>query len=338
MAEDDSFLYHEVAFFPIHNKGFESIQKTRLGSSSIHAQPVFEHLIGERKWKVIFLGCVIQLMIVDTNMPSSDLPLQDEFILLILYYGHSSLLRDNLERAYPRTIERSRSSPSSFFCFFNLDGKGPSLSVSPLVKLSVADCGRAKKGGSCVLIHDLVVMEKVGALVLGVLLWLIVESIWEYCLRNSLRCWTSISHIPFPTEEAEGVGSRKREEEGGERKEEEEGEREGGEKEGSRRGRRGRRGKKRGDRGREKGGVRGGERIEEGKEREEREEGRGVGERGRVEERKEESRRKKERGKGEEREGEDMGGGGRGEEKGGGRRERELREGEKGKVGERGEK
>ncbi|GKF95949.1 hypothetical protein Tco_0288684 [Tanacetum coccineum] len=64
----------------------------------------FEHLIDERKWKVIFPGCVVQLMIVYTYAPSGDCPLRDELILLILYYGHSSFLWDNLDRAYPRTI------------------------------------------------------------------------------------------------------------------------------------------------------------------------------------------------------------------------------------------
>nr|GEX17265.1 hypothetical protein [Tanacetum cinerariifolium] len=40
----------------------------------------------------------------------------------------------------------------------------PSFLVSPSVKLPVAGCGGARKGGSCVLNPDLVVMEKVGAL------------------------------------------------------------------------------------------------------------------------------------------------------------------------------
>ncbi|GKA97443.1 hypothetical protein Tco_0825337, partial [Tanacetum coccineum] len=62
---------------------------------------------------------------------------------------------------------------------------GPSFSVSPLVKLLVADCGGAGKGGSCVLIPDLVIMAKVGAS--GGLLLLNAERIWEYCSRNSLR-------------------------------------------------------------------------------------------------------------------------------------------------------
>ncbi|GJV43596.1 hypothetical protein Tco_1428132 [Tanacetum coccineum] len=45
---------------------------------------------------------------------------------------------------------------------------GPSFSVSPSMKLSVAGRGRAGKGGSCVLIPNLVVMAKFGASGLGV--------------------------------------------------------------------------------------------------------------------------------------------------------------------------
>ncbi|GKA60098.1 hypothetical protein Tco_0759411 [Tanacetum coccineum] len=52
---------------------------------------------------------------------------------------------------------------------------GPSFSVSPLVKLSVAGRGEVVKGGYCVLIPDLVFMEKVGASDFRVLLLLIVE-------------------------------------------------------------------------------------------------------------------------------------------------------------------
>ncbi|GKG00676.1 hypothetical protein Tco_0302366, partial [Tanacetum coccineum] len=63
----------------------------------------------------------------------------------------------------------------------------PSFSVSPSVKFFVAGRGGAGKGGSCMLIPDLVVMEKVDASGFGVLLLLIVESIWEYFSRSSLR-------------------------------------------------------------------------------------------------------------------------------------------------------
>ncbi|GKF06013.1 hypothetical protein Tco_0036681, partial [Tanacetum coccineum] len=52
----------------------------------------FKHLIDERKGKVIFLGYVIQLAVVDTNAPSSDGLLWYELILLILNYGHPYLL------------------------------------------------------------------------------------------------------------------------------------------------------------------------------------------------------------------------------------------------------
>ncbi|GJS23568.1 hypothetical protein Tco_0452200 [Tanacetum coccineum] len=52
---------------------------------------------------------------------------------------------------------------------FGLAPSGLSFSVSFSVKLSVAGRGGAGKGGSCVLIPDLVVMAKVGAL--GFRLW-----------------------------------------------------------------------------------------------------------------------------------------------------------------------
>ncbi|GJT46480.1 hypothetical protein Tco_0955195 [Tanacetum coccineum] len=55
-------------------------------------------------------------------------------------------------------IERRFSSSSSFLCFFNLDGKG-GLDVFELL---VVGRGGAGKGGSRVLIPDLVVMARVG--------------------------------------------------------------------------------------------------------------------------------------------------------------------------------
>ncbi|GJZ29025.1 putative reverse transcriptase domain-containing protein [Tanacetum coccineum] len=61
------------------------------------------------------------------------------------------------------------------------------FSVSPSVKLLVAGHGGVGKGGSRVLIPDLVVMARVGASGLGVLLLSIAERIWEYCSRNPLR-------------------------------------------------------------------------------------------------------------------------------------------------------
>nr|GEU68402.1 integrase, catalytic region, zinc finger, CCHC-type, peptidase aspartic, catalytic [Tanacetum cinerariifolium] len=65
------------------------------------------------------------------------------------------------------------------------------------VELLVAGRGKDGKGGSYVLIPDLLVMTKVGASGSGVLLLLIAKRIWEYYSRNPLRCWTSMSLIPF---------------------------------------------------------------------------------------------------------------------------------------------
>ncbi|GJV84026.1 hypothetical protein Tco_1523924 [Tanacetum coccineum] len=77
---------------------------------------------------------------------------------------------------------------------------GPSFLVSSSVKLSVAGRGKDGKGGSCVLVPDLVVMAKVGASGLGVSLLLIAERNWEYCSSNPILCWASISPIPFGAE------------------------------------------------------------------------------------------------------------------------------------------
>ncbi|GJT25792.1 hypothetical protein Tco_0895729 [Tanacetum coccineum] len=79
-------------------RAFVCMRMSRKGSQS------FEHLIDERKWKVIFSGRIIQLTVVDTYAPSSNGPLWDELILLILYYGHPSLLWDNLDKAYLWTV------------------------------------------------------------------------------------------------------------------------------------------------------------------------------------------------------------------------------------------
>ncbi|GKE86247.1 hypothetical protein Tco_1559989 [Tanacetum coccineum] len=85
-------------------------------------------------------------------------------------------------------IERSHSSSSSFFCFFNLDGNGR------LDDLEDVGHSVAGKGGSWVQTLDLVVMVKVGASGSGVLLFLIVERIWENCSCNSLRTLEEKDH------------------------------------------------------------------------------------------------------------------------------------------------
>nr|GEU56588.1 hypothetical protein [Tanacetum cinerariifolium] len=57
-----------------------------------------------KEWKVIFLSCVIKLTIVDAHVSSDDRPLWNEIVLLVLHYGHSSSLWDNLDRTDPRTV------------------------------------------------------------------------------------------------------------------------------------------------------------------------------------------------------------------------------------------
>ncbi|GKB23368.1 hypothetical protein Tco_0862769 [Tanacetum coccineum] len=64
----------------------------------------FEHLVDKWEWKVIFSSYVIKLTIVDAHAPSGDRPLWNELALLILHYGHSSFLWDNLDRTDPRTV------------------------------------------------------------------------------------------------------------------------------------------------------------------------------------------------------------------------------------------
>ncbi|GJY14667.1 hypothetical protein Tco_0385089 [Tanacetum coccineum] len=71
---------------------------------------------------------------------------------------------------------------------------GFSFSVSPSMKLLVMGRGGVGKGGSHMLIPDLIVMARVGASGSGVLLLSIAERIWEYCACNPLRCWTSMYH------------------------------------------------------------------------------------------------------------------------------------------------
>nr|GEX00588.1 hypothetical protein [Tanacetum cinerariifolium] len=100
---------------------------------------------------------------------------------------HSSLRLDTLFELvfHEKFIERSRSSSSSFFCFFNLDRKGRLDDLE--VRLSDVGHGEARKGGSWVPTPDLAVMAKVGASYSGVLLSLIIDRIWGNCSCNSLR-------------------------------------------------------------------------------------------------------------------------------------------------------
>ncbi|GKG36612.1 hypothetical protein Tco_0444290, partial [Tanacetum coccineum] len=70
------------------------------------------------------------------------------------------------------------------------------FSVSPSVKLLVAGRGRVGKGGSHVLIHDLVVMAKVGALGLGVLLFVDCYENLEVLFTQSFTVLDK--HVSYP--------------------------------------------------------------------------------------------------------------------------------------------
>ncbi|GJU11054.1 hypothetical protein Tco_1133450 [Tanacetum coccineum] len=102
-------------------------------------------------------------------------------------------------------IERRFSSSSSFFCFFNLDGKGglDIFEVSFSEKFLVVGRGRDGKGGSRMLIPDLVVMARVGAS---------GASRKEICLQALFKCSLSVGCIASEMEEMfmKGDGSSHR--------------------------------------------------------------------------------------------------------------------------------
>ncbi|GJT75505.1 hypothetical protein Tco_1042230 [Tanacetum coccineum] len=83
--------------------GLHNPNGIRLYAKVPYAQ-TFELLVDKWEWKVIFLSHVIKLMIVDAHAPSGDRPLWNELVLLILHYGHSFFLWDNLDRTGPRTV------------------------------------------------------------------------------------------------------------------------------------------------------------------------------------------------------------------------------------------
>jgi hypothetical protein len=61
---------------------------------------------------MIFLGSFIELSVVNTHPPTSDSPLRNEFIFLIVDHSHSTLLRHHLYWTDPFTnrnmIDNSR--------------------------------------------------------------------------------------------------------------------------------------------------------------------------------------------------------------------------------------
>jgi hypothetical protein len=73
---------------------------------------LFQHLINERKGKVVFLGGLVKLAIVYAHTPPCDGALRDELILMIVHHCHASLLWHNLNRANPFTIGYGVDNPS----------------------------------------------------------------------------------------------------------------------------------------------------------------------------------------------------------------------------------
>jgi hypothetical protein len=65
---------------------------------------LLQHLIDERKGKVVFLGGLVKLAIVYAHTPTCDGALRDELILIIAHYRHAALFGHNLNGANPFTI------------------------------------------------------------------------------------------------------------------------------------------------------------------------------------------------------------------------------------------
>jgi hypothetical protein len=72
----------------------------------------FQHLVYERKGKVVFLGGLVKLAIIYAHTPTFDGALRDELILIIAHYRHASLLWHNLNGANPFTIGYRVDNPS----------------------------------------------------------------------------------------------------------------------------------------------------------------------------------------------------------------------------------
>jgi hypothetical protein len=99
-----------------------------------------QHLINERKGKVVFLGSLVELAIVYAHTPPCDGTLRDEFILIIIHYCHASLLGHNLNGANPFTIGHGIDNLSmkefQNFLFHYL----PHVVVEPSLRLSCRGC------------------------------------------------------------------------------------------------------------------------------------------------------------------------------------------------------
>ncbi|GKE05628.1 hypothetical protein Tco_1397646 [Tanacetum coccineum] len=150
-------------------------------------------IVGIKRFLMLF---GITTVLIDVNAAQSKLVLLEKFNenyskCLRMLYKVNAAEGVNVASEEVSTTE-SRSSSSTFSASLIWMEKVDWMSWK-----AVAGRGGVGKGGSCVLIPDLVVMAKVGASGSGVSLLLIAERNWEYCLRNFIRCWISIYPIPF---------------------------------------------------------------------------------------------------------------------------------------------
>jgi len=56
----------------------------------------FQHLVNEGEGEIIFLGGLIQSMVINTQLPPGHSPSQNELIALILNDGYPALFGDYL--------------------------------------------------------------------------------------------------------------------------------------------------------------------------------------------------------------------------------------------------
>nr|GEX16633.1 putative reverse transcriptase domain-containing protein [Tanacetum cinerariifolium] len=221
MAEDDSFLYHEVAFFPIQYKNLEepvflsvdNANEMTTGSWLFSWRKAYSSIGNHHEIEFSMLKAMVSLSTLKLNFPSYPDGTVDRPIVQLNAHlvGLSSEI-PNLQRGeYGMRFMLATKSAKAFFTArgqmrhgsvklpgFVRDGwpRGgflcnawfcaprPFFFGFPLVKLSVAGRGRAGKGGSCVLILDLVVMAKVGASDLG----------FALLLRWKRRSWRVMVH------------------------------------------------------------------------------------------------------------------------------------------------
>jgi hypothetical protein len=67
----------------------------QVAEAGVVSQPLY-HFINEGQREMIFSSSFVELLVVDTHLPTCDNPLRNEFIFLIVDNSHSTLLRHHL--------------------------------------------------------------------------------------------------------------------------------------------------------------------------------------------------------------------------------------------------